>query len=86
MKMFDHRCLVATFATLAFLASPGCRSGRAEVNPKHGTGGKLVFMLTTGFEDLEEVRLCLQDIKAAKASGHIEDVIWLVRGRGVDSL
>ena len=31
-------------------------------------------MLTTGFEDLSEARLCL------------EDVIWLVRGRGVDAL
>lgn len=48
--------------------------------------GKLVFMLTTGFEDTWEMRLCLEDIKAAKASGHLEDVIWLVRGRGVDAL
>jgi hypothetical protein len=27
-----------------------------------------------------------QNIKAAKASGYLEDVIWLVRGRGVDAL
>jgi hypothetical protein len=43
-------------------------------------------MLTSGFEDLEEVRLCLEDIKAVKRSGYLEDVIWLVRGRGVDAL
>ncbi len=43
-------------------------------------------MLTSGFEDLPEVKLCLEDIKQAKASGYLEDVIWLVRGRGVDAL
>jgi len=48
--------------------------------------GKLVFMLTTGLEDLVEVRLCLEDIKAAQKSGYFEEVIWLVRGRGVDAL
>jgi len=61
------------------------------VDLKNGTlvrnpSGKLVFMLTTGFEDLLEVRLCLEDIKAAKTSGYVEDVVWLVRGRGVDAL
>ena len=44
------------------------------------------LMLTSGFEDLPEVKLCLEDIKQAKASVYLEDVIWLVRGRGVDAL
>jgi hypothetical protein len=48
--------------------------------------GKLAFMLTTGFEDLSEVRLCLEDVKDAKSSGYLEDVVLLVRGRGVDAL
>lgn len=46
----------------------------------------LVFMLTTGFEDLREVELCLSDVKVAKASGDLADVTLLVRGRGVDVL
>jgi hypothetical protein len=46
----------------------------------------LVFMLTTGFEDLREVELCLSDVKAAKASGDLADVTLIVRGRGVDAL
>src|SRR5580704_15891261 len=46
----------------------------------------LVFMLTTGFEDLREVELCLSDVKVAKASGELAEVILLVRGRGVDAL
>ena len=43
-------------------------------------------MLTTGSEDLVEVKLCLEDIRAAKRSGYLEEVIWFVRGRGVDAL
>jgi intracellular sulfur oxidation DsrE/DsrF family protein len=46
----------------------------------------LVFMLTTGFEDLREVELCLSDVKVAKASGNLADVTLIVRGRGVDAL
>jgi intracellular sulfur oxidation DsrE/DsrF family protein len=46
----------------------------------------LVFMLTTGFEDLREVELCLSDVKMAKASGDLADVTLIVRGRGVDAL
>jgi intracellular sulfur oxidation DsrE/DsrF family protein len=80
---------------LAILAGSGGTAGNARGERaesfKNGKSvrkpnGKLVFMLTTGFEDLWEVRLCLEDIKAAKASGYLEEVIWLVRGRGVDAL
>jgi hypothetical protein len=47
---------------------------------------RLVFMLTTGFEDLREVELCLSDVKVAKASGDLSDVALILRGRGVDAL
>jgi uncharacterized protein len=91
------RSYVATTAlvTLAFLVNTSCTSGKAQdervVYLKSGTlvhnpNGKLVFMLTTGFEDLVEVRLCLEDIRTAKTSGYVEDVIWLARGRGVAAL
>jgi hypothetical protein len=46
----------------------------------------LVFLLTTGFEDLREVELCLYDVKVAKASGVLADVTLIVQGRGVDAL
>lgn len=46
----------------------------------------LVFMLTTGFEDLREVELCLSDVKVAKALGNLADVTLILRGRGVDAL
>lgn len=72
-----------------------CISGRADndqvLSFKTNTAvrnpsAKVVFMLTTGFEDLVEVKLCLEDVKAVKTSGHVEDVILLVRGRGVQVL
>ena len=80
---------------LAILAGSGATSGNAQAERAESfkssqlagnANGKLVFVLTTGFEELSEVRLCLEDVKAAKASGYLEDVIWLVRGRGVDAL
>ena len=52
----------------------------------HDSHVGLVFMLTTGFEDLREVELCLSDVKAAKALGDLADVTLILRGRGVDAL
>src|SRR5689334_12866587 len=97
MKSWNRGHVLAASALIAvaILAGSGSIPGNAQRDPsesfKYGKSvrnpnGKLVFMLTTGFEDLSEVRLCLEDIKAAKASGYLEDVIWLVRGRGVDAL
>lgn len=97
MKSWNRGHVMAASALIAvvILAGSGSIPGNAQGDPsesfKNGKSvlspnGKLVFMLTTGFEDLSEVRLCLEDIKAAKASGYLEDVIWLVRGRGVDAL
>jgi uncharacterized protein len=97
MKSWNRGHVVAgsVLVAVAILAGSGCTPGNAQGDRsesfKNGKSvrnpnGKLIFMLTTGFEDLSEVRLCLDDIKAAKASGHLEDVIWLVRGRGVDAL
>ncbi len=57
-------------------------AGEQARNPHAG----LVFMLTTGFEDLREVELCLSDVNAAKTSGNLADVTLIVRGRGVDAL
>ena len=86
---------VPVLVALAILAGSGGTSGNAQAERAESfkssqlagnANGKLVFVLTTGFEELSEVRLCLEDVKAAKASGYLEDVIWLVRGRGVDAL
>jgi uncharacterized protein len=55
-------------------------------NEAHNPRGKLIFMLTTGREDIREVRLCLENLKTARASGYLEDAIWIVEGRGVEAL
>jgi hypothetical protein len=82
-------------AIVANLSGTLCYSGRVEndtrldfknTTPLRNPSAKLVFMLTTGFDDLVEVKLCLEDVKAVKTSGHVEDVILLVRGRGVQVL
>ena len=97
MKLWNcgHAVTGSVLVAVAFLAGSGGFPGKAQgdrsesfknVKAVRNPNGKLIFMLTTGFEDLSEVRLCLEDIKAAKASGYLEDVIWLVRGRGVDAL
>ena len=46
----------------------------------------LVFVLTTGFEDVDEVEQCLRDVKLAKESGYVSDVTLIVQGRGLDAL
>ena len=46
----------------------------------------LVFVLTTGFEDVREVEQCLRDVKLAKESGYVSDVTLIVQGRGLDAL
>jgi uncharacterized protein len=53
-------------------------------NATHTPHGKLVFMLTTGHEDILEVRLCLENMKTARTSGYLEDVTWVAEGRGIE--
>jgi hypothetical protein len=97
MKSWNRGHVLAGSALIAVVILAGSSSipGNEQGDPSesfkngksvHNPNGKLVFMLTTGFEDLSEMRLCLEDIRAAKTSGYLEDVIWLVRGRGVDAL
>jgi intracellular sulfur oxidation DsrE/DsrF family protein len=97
MKTWNRNRVAAGSALVALAIlvgtgdTPGNAQGERTESFKNGKpvlspNGKLVFMLTTGFEDLWEVRMCLEDVKTAKASGYMEDVIWLVRGRGVEVL
>ena len=90
-RIVESCALVAIAILVGSAGSRGNAQGARPESSKNGRpgrnpNGKLVFMLTTGFEDLLEVKLCLEDVKQAKASGYLEDVIWLVRGRGVDAL
>lgn len=45
--------------------------------------GKLAFVLTTGYEDLQMANMMLKQAKLAKSAGYLEDVAVVVYGRGV---
>ncbi len=47
--------------------------------------GKLVFLLTTGIEDIHEMDLCLDYATTAKKSGRLAEVAILADGRGVEA-
>ncbi len=47
---------------------------------------KLVFLLTTGLEDVRSLDMVLQYATAAKKSGYLSDVVVLADGRGVELL
>lgn len=48
--------------------------------------GKLVFVAMTGVEDIGVLSSSFRHARAAKLSGHLEDVVWLSWGRAVVAL
>jgi hypothetical protein len=71
---------VAVLGLLAAVSAPAADSDRAVPAPR----GKLVFLLTTGLEDVQTMTASLRHAKIAKESGHLEDVVWLAaRGKRV---
>jgi hypothetical protein len=47
--------------------------------------GKMVFVLTTGLEDLQSVNMAIRHAGMAKKSGFLDDSVLLVYGRGVQA-
>jgi len=47
--------------------------------------GKMVFVLTTGLEDLQSVTMAIRHAGMAKKSGFLDDSVLLVYGRGVQA-
>ena len=70
--------LLAPFATLA--AAPAAKQ------PPPARQGKLVFVSTTGLEDLGTLTSSLRHARTAKESGHLSDVVWLSYGRSIVAL
>jgi len=74
---------LATVLSAAFVFA----QGQAPQIPKAPAGraphGKLAFVLTTGFEDLQTANMMLKQVKLAKEAGYLEDVAVVVYGRGV---
>lgn len=82
-----HRRLVLVLTLLllgplaAFAAAP-----KAKAPTPAARQGKLVFVATTGLEDLTTLSSSFRHAKAAKESGYLADVVWLSYGRAVVAL
>ncbi len=70
--------LVALFA-----AAPVVSAQPQPAAPTVKPHGKLAFVLTTAFDDMQMMNMMLQQAKLAKESGYLEDVVVVVYGRGV---
>ena len=83
---FSRTTLVACLATILSSALV-LAQGQAPQIPKAPVGrtphGKLAFVLTTGFEDLQTANMMLKQVKLAKDAGFLEDIAVVVYGRGV---
>lgn len=52
--------------------------------PRARTG--LVFVANTGLEDVQTLSSSLRHAVTAKASGHLDEVVWIVYGRAIVAL
>ena len=68
-------------------ASPQEKGTKAEATVEPGSKGhgKMVFVLTTGLEDLQSVNMAIRHAGMAKKSGYLDDSVLLVYGRAVQA-
>jgi len=57
----------------------------ATAQPGSKGHGKMVFVLTTGLEDLQSVNMAIRHAGMAKKSGYLDDSVLLVYGRSVQA-
>lgn len=57
----------------------------ATVEPGSKGQGKMVFVLTTGLEDLQSVNMAIRHAGIAMKSGYLDDSVLLVYGRSVQA-
>ena len=80
-----NRTLFTLLAVLLF-APAAALAATPGPAPKPARQGKLVFVATTGLEDLGTLSSSFRHAVAAKQSGHLSDVVWLSYGRSIVSL
>lgn len=59
--------------------------GEAKAEPGSKGHGKMVFVLTTGLEDLQSVNMAIRQAGMAQKSGFLDDTVLLVYGRAVQA-
>lgn len=60
-------------------------AGQGAVEPGSKGHGKMVFVLTSGLEDLQSVNMAIRHAGMALKSGYLDDSVLLVYGRGVQA-
>ncbi|WP_426752710.1 DsrE family protein [Myxococcus sp. Y35] len=78
--------LLVTALVTAPLVSPAAAPSQPDPKPVPARQGKLVFVATTGLEDISTLSSSFRHAKSAKASGYLSDVVWLTYGRAVVAL
>lgn len=80
--------LVALAVGLGLAASgrPALADDSNPAAPAPARQGKLVFVATTGAEDMQTLVSSFRHAKVAKESGYLSDVVWLAYGRSVSVL
>ncbi len=80
--------IVSLFAVLSLFLLPSAALARektAAPQPRPQKG-KLVFVATTGLEDVLTLTSSFRHAQGALESGHLESVVWLSYGRAVVAL
>lgn len=81
-----NRTLFTLLAVLLFAPAAALAAAPTAPAPKPARQGKLVFVATTGLEDLGTLSSSFRHAKTARESGHLSDVVWLSYGRSIVSL
>lgn len=76
--------LLLALAAPSAVAAPRKSAASAQRSPRAQTG--LVFVANTGLEDVQTLSSSLRHAIAAKRSGHLDEVVWIVYGRAIVAL
>ena len=92
MSMIRRAAWTVPFLAVAFgvlaLAGAAPQAGaerEAAAEPGSKGHGKMVFVLTTGLEDLQSVNMAIRHAGMARKSGYLDDSVLLVYGRAVQA-
>lgn len=80
-----HVVVIALLLALPTLAMAQASPTAAE-KKEPAQKGKLVFVSTTGLEDMSTLSSSLRHATTAKESGYLSEVVWLSYGRSVVAL
>ncbi|WP_406695629.1 DsrE family protein [Singulisphaera sp. Ch08] len=79
--------LVVALGGLLAMAGAAPQAGATQPNAEPGSKGhgKMVFVLTTGLEDVQSVNMAIRHAGMALKSGYLDDSVLLVYGRSVQA-